>query len=94
MPETNLVPEHAEVLGSDGVHVGTVDHMDGDRIKLTKAGSDDGQHHYIAANLVADIKGNSITLTVPAEEAIGAEANEMEEAQTEAAEERKDGGYQ
>jgi hypothetical protein len=28
-----------EVIGADGVHVGTVDHVDGDRIKLTKADS-------------------------------------------------------
>lgn len=75
MPEANLVPEHAEVLGSDGVHVGTVDHVDGDRIKLTKSSSNkrDGEHHCIAKSLVADIRGASVTLTVTAAEAIGAE---------------------
>ena len=31
------IKEHMEVLGSDGKHVGTVDHLEGaDRIKLTK----------------------------------------------------------
>jgi len=30
------ISEHMEVIGADGVHVGTVDHVDGDRIKLTK----------------------------------------------------------
>ena len=75
MSEANLLPEHAEVLGSDGVHVGTVDHVDGDRIKLTKSDSNqgDGEHHYIAKSLVADIRGNTVTLTVPAAEAIGSE---------------------
>jgi hypothetical protein len=75
MPEANLVPEHAEVLSSDGVHVGTVDHVDGDRIKLTKADSNkgDGEHHYIAKSLIADIRGNSVMLTVPAAEAISGE---------------------
>ncbi len=75
MPEANLIPEHAEVVGSDGVHVGTVDHVDGERIKLTKSDSNksDGEHHYIAKSLVADIRGNSVTLTVPAAEAIGSE---------------------
>ena len=29
------VREHMEVIGADGVHIGTVDHVDGDRIKLT-----------------------------------------------------------
>lgn len=46
-----------EVRGSDGVHVGTVDHLDGEsRIKLTKndpaAG---GQHHTIALDDVASV---------------------------------------
>ena len=31
------IREHMEVIGADGVHVGTVDRIDGDRIKLTKA---------------------------------------------------------
>ena len=31
------IKEHMEVLGSDGVHVGTVDHLEGrDQVKLTK----------------------------------------------------------
>jgi hypothetical protein len=43
------IKEHMEVLGSDGVHVGTVDHLEGrDQVKLTK---DDpnagGEHHFI-----------------------------------------------
>jgi hypothetical protein len=29
MPEANVIAEHMEVLGADGVHVGTVDHLDG-----------------------------------------------------------------
>ena len=49
MVKSSEIHEHMEVLGSDGEHVGTVDHMDGgDRIKLTKndpkAG---GKHHFI-----------------------------------------------
>ena len=30
------VREHMEVIGADGVHLGTVDQVEGDRIKLTK----------------------------------------------------------
>ena len=42
------IVEHMPVLGSDGVHVGTVDHLDGaDRIKLTKNDSPDDKHHFI-----------------------------------------------
>ena len=40
------IKEHMEVVGSDGVHVGTVDHLEGrDTVKLTK--DDGGDHHYI-----------------------------------------------
>jgi len=38
--------EHQEVLGSDGQHVGTVDHVRGDRILLTKTDKDAGGHHH------------------------------------------------
>ena len=42
------IKEHMEVLGSDGQHVGTVDHMDGsNNIKLTKGDAKDGKHHLI-----------------------------------------------
>ena len=36
------VREHMEVVGSDGGHVGTVDKVEGDRIKLTKKDDPDG----------------------------------------------------
>ncbi|HCW59491.1 MAG TPA: hypothetical protein DHB48_00600, partial [Sphingobium sp.] len=36
MVDLSQIKEHAEVIGADGVHVGTVDHVEGDRIKLTK----------------------------------------------------------
>jgi hypothetical protein len=42
MPETNVIAQHMEVLGADGVHVGTVDHLDGDDIKLTRAATTTG----------------------------------------------------
>ena len=71
MPEANVIAEHMEVLGADGVHVGTIDHLDGDRIKLTKASSDDGEHHYVSTAYVQDIRGNTVTLTKPAAEALG-----------------------
>ena len=48
------IQDHMEVVGSDGKHVGTVDHMEGpERILLTqddpKAG---GKHHLIAIDWV------------------------------------------
>ena len=73
MPKANVVREHMEIVGSDGVHVGTVDHVEEHRFKLTKAGSPDGRHHYLATAHVQDIKGNTVTLTVSAAEAIASE---------------------
>lgn len=62
MVDTTKIAEHMEVVDADGVHVGTVDHLDGDRIKLTKQDSpqtEDGQgakHHYISVGLVASVE--------------------------------------
>lgn len=41
------ITEHLQVKDINGEHVGTVDHLDGDRIKLTKSDSSDGEHHYV-----------------------------------------------
>ena len=30
------IKEHMEIIGADGVHLGTVDKVEGNRIKLTK----------------------------------------------------------
>ena len=40
------VQEHQEVVGSDGQHVGKVDHVRGDRILLTKSDQNAGGHHH------------------------------------------------
>ena len=67
------VKEHMEVVGSDGQHVGTVDHMDGDRIKLTRKDDPDGSgqhHHYIAVSNIASVEGNRVKLNLPAARAI------------------------
>jgi hypothetical protein len=49
MIDPNDIREHMEVVGSDGEHVGTVDHCEGPNIiKLTKSDpAAGGQHHYI-----------------------------------------------
>ena len=68
------IREHMEVIGADGVHVGTVDHIDGDRIKLTKAdsggGSHAGHHHYISRGLVAEIEGDKVRLSANGDVAV------------------------
>jgi hypothetical protein len=69
MADTSDIREHMEVIGSDGQHVGTVDHLDDQgRIKLTKSDSSDGQHHYLDMDLV-DHVDQHVHLNVSAEEA-------------------------
>ena len=56
------IREHMEVLGEDGESVGRVDSVDGERIKLTRADSEDGQHHYIQCSDVAVIENDQVHL--------------------------------
>lgn len=68
MADTSAIQEHMEVVGSDGQHVGTVDKVDGDRIKLTrKDPAAGGEHHYIPASLVAGVDGQ-VRLSQPADQ--------------------------
>ena len=77
------IREHMEVIGADGVHVGTVDKVDGDRIKLTKAdsgqGSHEGHHHYIARGLVAEVEGDKVRLSANSDVAVELFAEEESE---------------
>jgi hypothetical protein len=52
MAEASGISADMEVLGADGSHVGTVDGVEGDRIKLTRKDSPDGEHHYVALGSV------------------------------------------
>ena len=73
------IREHMEVIGADGVHVGTVDRIDGDRIKLTKAenlGSHQGHHHFISRGLVAEVEGDQVRLSAHADVAVTFEEEE------------------
>ena len=68
------IREHMEVIGADGVHVGTVDKVEGGRIKLTKKdsgeGSHKGHHHFIDKGLVAEVEGNRVRLSANANVAV------------------------
>jgi len=46
------VKQHMSVIASCGKTVGTVDHVEGGAIKLTKKDSPDGQHHFIPAGWI------------------------------------------
>ncbi len=63
------IKEHMEVIGSDKEHVGIVDHLDGDRIKLTHHDSQaDGKHHFLPLTAVASV-GEFVTLSMTKSEA-------------------------
>jgi len=80
MINATLIKEHAEVIGADGVHVGTVDHVEGKRIKLTKKdsgeGSHEGHHHFIDLSLVAEVEGDRVRLSANADVAVTFEEEE------------------
>jgi hypothetical protein len=60
------IREHMEVIGADGVHIGTVDRVEENRIKLIRADSGIGHeehHHYIPRGLVAEVEGDKVRLT-------------------------------
>lgn len=72
MTDLSAIKEHMKVIGADGVPVGTVDKVDGDRIKLVKAdsGAHADHHHYISAGLVADVEGDKVRLSANAANAV------------------------
>lgn len=80
MADLSQIKEHAEVIGADGVHVGTVDGVEGNRIKLTKKdsgqGSHEGHHHYIDGGLVATIDDDTVRLSANSDVALVFEQEE------------------
>ena len=80
MSDINAIKERMEVIGADGVHIGTVDRIVGDRIKLTKKdsgeGSHKGHHHFISVGLVAEVEGNKVRLSANADVAVTFEEEE------------------
>lgn len=68
------IREHMEVIGADGVHIGTIDRIEGNRIKLTKKdsgeGSHKGHHHFIDKGLIADVEGDKVRLSANADVAV------------------------
>jgi hypothetical protein len=74
------IREHMEVIGADGVHLGTVDRVEGDRIKLIRADSGIGHeehHHFIPRGLVAEVEGDKVRLSANGD--VAADLFEQEE---------------
>ena len=74
MADPSKIREHMEVIGADGVHIGTVDKVEGKRIKLTRKdsgeGSHKGHHHFISTSLVAEVEGSKVRLSANSDVAV------------------------
>lgn len=72
MADLSQIREHMEIIGADGVHIGTVDKVEGDRIKMTKAdsGSHGDHHHYFSGGLVAAVEGDQVRLSAAGSAAV------------------------
>jgi hypothetical protein len=71
MSRFDEIREHMQVIDAEGVPVGKVDKLDGERIKLTREssgmGSHEGHHHFIPRGLVAEVEGDTVRLTARAD---------------------------
>lgn len=74
MTDLSKIKERMEVIGADGVHVGTVYRIEGHRIELEKKDSGEGEHkghhHYISVGLIAEVEGNKVRLSANADVAV------------------------
>ena len=64
MNAISRIKQHMEVIGADGIHVGTVDRVE------QWEGRHKGHHHYIDGSLVADVEGNKVRLSANGDVAV------------------------
>jgi hypothetical protein len=71
MADLSQIQPDMEIYGADGARLGTVDSVEGGRIKLTKSdsGSHKHHHHYISGGLVAAIEDGAVRLSANADNA-------------------------
>jgi len=64
---TSQIRRQMEIVGSDGGHVGIVDHMEGeDRISLMRRDTPDRRHHSLATHLVKRVD-DKVHLKIPSD---------------------------
>jgi hypothetical protein len=65
MIQPSEIHEHMDVVGSDGGHVGRVDHVIGDEIELTKFGLTTGlRHHMIPLSWIDHVEDDALCLNL------------------------------
>ncbi|MBO1074336.1 DUF2171 domain-containing protein [Roseomonas marmotae] len=68
--EKGEIQDHMPVVGSDGQPFGTVDHLAGDYIKLSRNDPQaNGQHHYVPLSTVTGLDGGVVRLSMDPDEA-------------------------
>ncbi len=81
------IREGMEVIGADGVPVGTVDRVEEKRIKLTRKitgrdGLHEGHHHYLSLGLIAGVEGDIVRLAAKGDVAVSLFEEEEAEEET------------
>lgn len=77
MIDQSQIREHMEVVGSDGQHVGTVDKLDGMRIKMTKEDpAAQGEHHFLPFSAIESVQDGKLHLNLSAAEAMAQQKTE------------------
>jgi hypothetical protein len=80
--EHGKIPDHMPVVGSDGRHLGTVDGVEGEYIKLSRKDPEaGGMHHWLPLTTVAGLEGGIVRLSLPVSQAREAWLSEHEVAE-------------
>ena len=66
MIDASQIKEQMEVKDSDGKHLGTVDSLEGERVKIASG----GMHHFIDLDVVQNVKDGVVRLTQTKDEAM------------------------
>lgn len=81
MTDNANIREHMDVVCSCGTSLGKVDHLDGDRIKLTRSDpSAGGKHHWVPMDWVEKVDGSRVLLNKNSEEEMADWEEEGEDA--------------
>lgn len=78
MFEKQQITKQMEVVDTNGQHIGTVDHVEGDIVELERSGFTDNLHHFVPLAAIQKVEGNSILVesgTTTTVEAVTASIN-------------------
>jgi hypothetical protein len=68
MIDSSSIHEHMDVVGSDGKHIGKVDHVMGSDLQLTRS-MGMGSHHLLPLTYVDQVTGDKVRLSITEDEA-------------------------